>query len=157
MARPLPVGGSGGAHPPSLVGPVVLISCVKSKRRQGQWRARDLFISAWFRKALAYAESLNPKAIYILSGKYGLLELEELVEWYDVTVNSMTAREAWQWAQRVIARLSEKAVLAHDHFVVLAGTKYRRFIVPHLRPYEIPMEGLTQGRQLSWLKAELGQ
>jgi hypothetical protein len=52
--------------------PIALLSCVKSKRSH-RCRAADMYISPLFQKMMAYAEGLNPKGIFILSAKYGLL------------------------------------------------------------------------------------
>ena len=54
---------------------VVLLSCVKSKRAR-RCRAGDMYISPLFQKMMAYAESLRPNRIFILSAKYGLLAPE---------------------------------------------------------------------------------
>src|SRR5262249_14293900 len=67
-------------HPPRVRGmsaPVVLISCVKSKRGQ-RCRAGDMYTSALFQKMMAYAQRLKPKRIFILSAKYGLLSPDEI-------------------------------------------------------------------------------
>jgi len=47
---------------------IVLISCV-SQKRSCRSKAKDLYISALFKKNLAYAQRLNPDAIYILSAE----------------------------------------------------------------------------------------
>jgi hypothetical protein len=33
--------------------------------------------------------------------------------------------------------------------------QYRENVVPHLKHYEIPMEGLGLGKQLQWLERQL--
>ena len=67
---------------------IVLISCVKSKGKQPA-QSQDLYESDLFRKSLAYARCLRPDAIYILSAKYHLLDLDRQIEWYDKTLNKM--------------------------------------------------------------------
>ena len=57
---------------------IVLISCVKSKLDHPA-RAEDLYTSTLFRSNLAYARSLKPDAIFILSAKFGLLSLERVI------------------------------------------------------------------------------
>jgi hypothetical protein len=132
---------------------IVLISCVAMKRPHKS-PAKDLYISPLFKGNLQYARSLKPDAIYILSAKYGLLELDELIEPYNVTLNNMGVAESRAWAVRVLEQLREKADLQNDHFIFLAGDKYRRHLVPHLASYEIPMEGLTIGKQLQFLASK---
>jgi hypothetical protein len=67
--------------------PVVLLSCVKSKLTHC-CRAGDMYTSPLFRKMMAYAESLRPKRIFILSAKYGLLRPDDLIEPYEQTLHA---------------------------------------------------------------------
>ena len=129
---------------------IVLISCVSQKRTH-QSKAKDLYISALFKKNLAYARRLNPDVIYILSAKYGLLDLETEIDPYNLTLNTMSAGQIRSWADKVLQQLSQVADLNNDHFIFLAGMKYRKYLLPHLRSFEVPLEGLTIGRQLQAL------
>lgn len=129
---------------------IVLISCV-SQKKPYKSKAKDLYISSLFKKNLAYARRLNPDAIYILSAKYGLLNLETEIDPYNLTLNTMPAMEIRIWAERVLQQLRQVADLHDDHFIFLAGMKYRKYLLPHLTSYEIPLEGLTIGKQLQAL------
>lgn len=129
---------------------IVLISCV-SKKLVHAAKVRDIYVSPLFRLNLAYAESLKPDAIYVLSAKHGLLPLDDQIEPYELTLNTMGTGQIRAWASGVVSQLAAVADLKHDHFVFLAGDKYRKFMVPHLAHFEVPMEGLTIGRQLQFL------
>ena len=129
---------------------IVLISCV-SKKLPNRAPARDLYVSPLFRLNLKYAQILRPDAIFIVSALYGLLDLDTVVEPYNLTLNTMSSHDVQDWAKRVLKQLRERADLEHDHFVFLAGHKYRTFLVPGLHSFDIPMEGLTIGRQLHYL------
>ncbi len=129
---------------------IVLISCV-SKKLPHPARAKDLYVSPLFRLNLQYARKLQPDAIYILSAKHGLLDLDTEVEPYNLTLNDMATRQVQAWAEQVLEQIKQRADLRRDHFVFLAGLKYRKFLVPRLASYEVPMEGLTIGRQLQFL------
>lgn len=129
---------------------IVLISCV-SKKLTHAAKARDIYVSPLFRLNLAYAESLKPDAIYVLSAKHGLVALEDQIEPYDLTLNTMGVGQIKAWADGVVSQLAEVADLKRDRFVFLAGDKYRKFLVPRLAKFEVPMEGLTIGRQLQFL------
>ena len=133
---------------------VVLISCV-SKKLPRKAKARDLYISQLFRKSLKYAQQLSPKEIYILSAKYGLVPLDKEIEPYDVTLNNMSVQERKSWASKVIPQLREHCDLEKDHFVILAGQKYRQYLLPKLKSYEVPMEGLPIGKGLQFLNEQL--
>lgn len=130
---------------------IVLISCA-SKKRSVRSQAKDLYISTLFELNLKYADTLNPDAIYILSAKYGLLNLETEIEPYNLTLNNMTGNEIKEWALRVLNQLGEKTDLINDHFTFLAGDKYRRYLISSLKSYEVPLEGLPIGKQLQYLK-----
>ena len=102
--------------------------------------------------ALQFAESTRPDAIYILSAKYGLVELDQRLAPYDDTLNGKSDREMQQWAQAVLRDLAMRADLVHDQFVFLAGERYRRHLVRQLQHVDIPMKGLGIGKQLGFLK-----
>jgi cytoplasmic iron level regulating protein YaaA (DUF328/UPF0246 family) len=135
---------------------VVLISCV-SKKLNHNALAAELYISPLFRLNLAYAKKLHPDAIYILSAKYGLLRLDDAVEPYDLTLNEMRNEQVRAWAHLVLRRLQEETDLEADHFVFLAGANYRKYLPPHLKSYEVPLEGLRIGEQLGQLRRWLDE
>lgn len=130
---------------------IVLISCVKSKLKTTA-KARNLYTSTLFRLNLEYAHRLKPDAIYILSAKYGLLDLEQMIAPYELTLNTMREPEIIAWSKRVLDSLRQKADLQSDLFIFLAGNKYRKYLLPELMHYEVPLEGLPFGKQLSELK-----
>ena len=129
---------------------IVLISCV-SKKLNHKSKAQDLYVSPLFQKNLRYARSLNPDKIFILSAKYGLLSLTDVVEPYDKTLNKMTSNEIKEWANSVLKQLQKVFDLDKEEFVFLAGNNYRKFLLPHIKNYKIPMLGLGIGKQLKWL------
>ena len=130
---------------------IVLISCV-SKKLPDKARAKDLYISPLFRMNLKYAQHFSPQKVFILSAKYGLVRLDEEIEPYDVTLNKMSACERRIWAAQVVSQLRAHSDLGNDHFVILAGKKYRQHLLPHLKSYEVPLAGLPIGKQLQFLK-----
>ncbi|HYW93073.1 MAG TPA: hypothetical protein VFA95_11560 [Gammaproteobacteria bacterium] len=129
---------------------VVLIACA-AKKRERPAPARELYQSSLFRLSLAYAERLRPDAIHILSAKHGLVDLDQLLAPYDLTLNALPYRSVKAWAQGALEELADRYELARDVFVFLAGTKYRKYLIPELAHAEVPLEGLTIGRQLRWL------
>lgn len=135
---------------------VILISCV-SKKLQSKARARELYISPLFRMNLKYAQRFSPEKVFILSAKYGLVGLDEEIEPYDVTLDKLSARERREWATKVVSQLKEHCDLKKDHFVILAGQKYRQHLLSHLKSYEVPLAGLPIGKQLQFLKRETSQ
>lgn len=136
------------------MGRVVLISCVKRKRSI-QCAARDLYTSDWFKKAFAFAQTLSPDKVYILSAKYHLVDLDLIISPYELTLNKMDSIQIQSWSATVLQQLKKVTDLANDHFILLAGEKYRKQIIEQMVNYEIPMKGLQQGKQLKWLKERL--
>jgi len=130
---------------------IVLISCV-SKKLPHKAKAKDLYVSSLFKYNLKYAHLLNPDKIFILSAKYGLVGLEEEIEPYDKTLNTMHSEEIKEWANKIINKLEKMINLKEDEIIFLAGDKYRKYLIPHIHNYNIPLKGLGIGRQLKYLK-----
>ncbi len=116
---------------------------------------RDLYVSPLFKLNLAYAQSLKPDAIYILSAKYGLVPLTRALSPYNETLNTKRVPEIRIWAEKALSQLRRVADLKNDEFIFLAGERYRRFIVPNMRHARVPLKGLGLGRQLQFLKRAL--
>ncbi|MHB8744327.1 MAG: DUF6884 domain-containing protein [Sulfuricaulis sp.] len=133
---------------------IVLLSCVKSKRDR-PCKAEEMYTSPLFQKMMAYAQSLKPKSIFILSAQYGLLSTDTVINPYGQCLKNMNSAERRQWAQGVISELRKRCDLDADNFVLLAGMPYRENLVPHLKHCEVPMEGLAFGKQLQWLERQL--
>lgn len=129
----------------------VLISCVSQKLDHSA-KAKDLYTSPLFRMGYRYAKSLKPNNVFVLSAKHGLISSSKVIEPYNVTLNDMKAVDVKEWSEGVLAQLRRHTDLERDLFVFLAGEKYRKYLLPHIENYQIPMEGLGIGEQLSWLK-----
>jgi len=129
---------------------IVLISCA-SKKTHHKAKAKDLYISPLFAGNLRYARSLKPDSIFILSAKHGLLELDKEVEPYDATLKDMLPTQVKAWADQVVEQLKEQADLQSDHFIFLAGEKFRKYLATHLVSYEVPLQGMPIGKQLQFL------
>ncbi|MDR1779226.1 MAG: hypothetical protein LBR50_00665 [Tannerella sp.] len=135
---------------------IALISCV-SKKRKEKSKAKDLYLSALFTKSLKYAQDvLKPDNIFILSAKFGLLELDRVIEPYDETLNRMGKAAKEQWAAKVLEQLKSVSNLDDDKFIFLAGKNYCESLLPKLRKTEIPMKGMTIGKRLQWLNNKIG-
>lgn len=137
---------------------VILVSCVATKLDHPA-AAKDLYISPWFQGARAYAQRHGTKW-YILSAKYGLIEPDQVIVPYNETLNSMSALQRRAWALNVESQISSKH-FSGGRVIVLAGAKYREHLIGALnlrfQHVEIPMEGLSIGRQLQWLKYAKGE
>lgn len=137
---------------------ICLVSCV-SKKEGYATEAKDLYISPWFKKARAYAEQVGSDW-FILSARYGLLEPTQVIAPYDETLKLMPLRERKRWADAVLHGLSSK-VSRGDTVIFLAGIAYREFLAEPLYRMglnvQVPMEGLSIGKQNQWLKRKLAK
>lgn len=131
---------------------ISLVSCVSVKRASPA-PAKDLYQSTWFIKARAYVEA-NGARWFILSAKHGLVQPDEVISPYELTLNTMGIAERRNWARLVQKQMDERMPNAKC-IEVLAGQRYREFLMDYLRgrgtTVDIPMEGLPIGKQLSWL------
>lgn len=133
---------------------IVLISCA-SKKRAVRSRAAELYTSTLFELNLKFAVKLKPDAIFILSAKHGLVALDDEIIPYDVTLNRMRVDERRVWANKTMEQLRLRTNLQQDHFIILAGERYRQFLISHLEFKEIPLEGLSIGKQLQYLRKQV--
>lgn len=131
---------------------IALISCVKTKGKS-KAMAKDLYLSPWFKMNYAFAKR-NYDKVFILSAKYGLLKENDWIEPYEQTLNKMKQLDRRKWANNVLSRLNKVACLQKDKFIILAGIKYREFLLGNgrIENYEIPFEGDSFGIQLKKLK-----
>lgn len=135
---------------------ICLVACVSMKRARPT-EAKDLYVSPWFVKARRYAESIC-RNWWILSAEYGLLHPERIVPPYEKTLTTMRLIQRRAWAAQVRAQM-ERNLPNADEIVVLAGEKYREFLMPYLRArfaeVVVPMRGLGIGHQLQFLTEAL--
>ena len=134
---------------------IVLIACCKSKGPTIA-RARDLYIGSLFKYSLQYAETLRQDKIFILSAKYYLLDLERMIEPYEMTLNAFSVEERKEWGMRVIEQLSEITSLTQDKFTILAGQKYINPLREFMTYIDEPLMSLRYGERLKFLKSKLG-
>lgn len=133
----------------------IFISCV-SKKRDIPCKAEEMYISSLFKKSLSYAKTLNGH-IRILSAKYGVLELDDFIEPYELTLNSMSEMEKKTWAEKVITQLNQKNIDFNEFTVFLVGENYRKYLISFFPKKEIPLEGLPIGKQLEWYTKQLNE
>ena len=107
-----------------------LVSCVSAKQ-SAPAKAKDLYISARFRKARACIEALGCPW-YIFSAKQGLLDPGSMVDPYDETLNAMPVDRRRIWAHGVIAELARR-LSGVNSVTMFAGMAYREHFEAELR------------------------
>lgn len=120
---------------------IYLISCCKEKLSYSA-KAKDLYQSEGFKKRLSEAFSHNPDEILILSAKHHIVELDHVLEPYDVCLSNQTIGEQKKWAEICLADLSSRFDLKEDRFIILANEDYYRYLIGQYRieNYETPSE-----------------
>ena len=116
---------------------IVLVCCVKEKSTE-PCKAKLMYQGPLFRTLMGYAQSLVPDHIRILSGKYHLLELDQIISPYDVNLNQKGEEDLKIWASRVRDQLSLFSDLNTDRFVILSNEVYRRYLCPYISHFEVP-------------------
>lgn len=130
---------------------VYLVSCV-GKKLNHEACAKDLYDSTLFRLARRYVEKRSG-TWFILSAKYGLVAPGERIAPYDQTLNDMKIADRRAWACSVTRQMNTE-IGQCDRCVILAGNRYREFLMDYLNDRfhtEVPMDGLRIGEQQRWL------
>lgn len=128
--------------------PVILIGCGKTKRDYRS-QARFLYTGNLFRAARDYAVK-HGSSWYILSAKYGLVNPDEEIAPYDLTLTDLNRHDRDLWGSHV--RRSLRNVGAWDREIVfLAGAEYAR-AVSGAPAVKFPLQGLGIGERLRWFK-----
>jgi cytoplasmic iron level regulating protein YaaA (DUF328/UPF0246 family) len=116
---------------------VALIACVKEKLAYPE-KARNIYQSKAFMSWLEWAK--NHDALYILSGKHGLLLPEDVIEPYDFNLNHASGEYREKWAKKVIQRLSHLEDFNNTHFSLLCNAVYAKGLLPHIQHWEMPLQ-----------------
>lgn len=139
---------------------VLLLGCTAEKLDHPA-EAQDLYCSPRFAKRRLYAKATG-KLWAIISAKHGLLMPDELIEPYDLSLDSLSASERSQWAERIVAQLEEAlgpldgctfellaSRLYGDPLELLLATRGARLVRP--------LRHVTLFQELSWYEAQLAR
>ena len=144
---------------------IILIQCV-AKQKATKDKAKNIYQSAYFKKSLSYAKTLQPdeNKIFILSSKYGLLGLNDEIEPYNVTFSSSLAKkhgalflnksEREDWVKKVVNSLQLKTNINSDEFIILTGKDYYKDIIDFLPNHKLPVDGLGIGEKMQFFDRE---
>lgn len=86
-----------------------LIACC-SKKEKSKMQAKNFYISTLFKYSLEHLEKNKCDKIFILSAKYCLLDLDEIIKPYDITLNNMKVKDRKEWANAVLTDLNKKQI-----------------------------------------------
>lgn len=137
---------------------VVLISCC-SLKADYRCAAEYMYISPLFKKSLEYARSLTTdENIFILSAKHHLIPLDQEIDPYNVTLNTMKVTSRKEWAEKVNKQISEiPNISSANKIIILAGQRYREFLDFPISSENVicPFYKKTIGKILHWLDQQI--
>lgn len=124
-----------------------VINCGKQKQ-QKQCRAGDMYTSSFFKMNLEHAKS-QCKKVVILSAKYGVLELDDIIQPYDLALATFDKTKIKKWAIRTNRQLRYR-IGKDQTFYCLASNKYKTA----LNGLDVidPLIGLDLYKRTKWLK-----
>ncbi len=131
-----------------------LISCSKSKSGHRDL-ARNMYVSPLYRKSVVITEAWG-LTFSILSAKYGLLNPDEIIEPYNLTLKGASKEFKTEWAMRVDGQI-RGSIERKKRLVVLAGDDYYAPLTEAGKNDPLnwlaPMRGLSLGNRLAFLNA----
>jgi hypothetical protein len=129
-----------------------LVACSRTKANRPA-PARDLYVSPLFRAARAYTEChYGSDNWLILSALYGLVNPDQVLTPYDLSLHQLTARQREAWGDRIAIELTDRFP-AGTVLWFHAGALYRDAIGPVVaHQVRFPLAGLAIGQQLAWYR-----
>jgi len=131
-----------------------LVGCVKKKHHQPR-PAKDLYQSPLFTGRRNFVEQ-SCDEWWILSAEHGLVNPNDLLAPYDVTLSNAGKEEKERWAARVVTAINQQIQpVRGDIFEIHAGANYRDFgLIDALEnlgcTIENPTEKMQIGKQLKF-------
>lgn len=139
---------------------IVLLSCTKSKLPH-EAPAQELYAaSPMFQKTLEYGKSLNPDEMYILSAKHHLVNLNQKLKPYDLTLKDFKKEEKEEWGSKTYQEMKSRGINPEkDTFIFLAGNEYIKPLLKYIpeEHIESPMDNKRFGERLKWLNSQLNK
>lgn len=103
---------------------IIFISC-GAKKCEYTCQAQEMYKGCLFKELLRYAKiraMVTNAEIYILSAKYGILDLTTIIEPYNKTINKQNVA---QYSKLVISQCKKRNLYhTKKHVVFACGTKY---------------------------------
>jgi hypothetical protein len=144
---------------------ICLVGCSKRKLSYAA-PAKDLYRSTLFQLSRRWAE-LYADAWAILSARYGVVDPEKVIEPYDTTIadrspfgqERLTVKEFGFWLYAGVQAWRSQFFTANQtpRLVVLAGRDYWSCLVTHRLSVTAPLDGLSIGPRLQWLKRQIAE
>lgn len=109
---------------------IIFVACSKSKLHYPCEAKKIYTASAIFNKRMTYAKRRTDK-IYILSAKYGLLQLNDWVEPYECYLGSQGKAYKLEWTQNVLRQMRELNIDFNDEVYFATGEEYWKQLIKY--------------------------
>lgn len=129
---------------------IALIACSKTKR-MGTHKAKDLYQGELFKKSFEYC-SKNYSRVFILSAKYGLLDPDSVISYYDETLKTKTEADKKNWAEKIIKQIHSLNI-DFENIICFAGKDYNKYL-PCVKFFN-QFKNFAIGKQLNFYKRKL--
>ena len=131
---------------------VYLISC-SSEKKDFKCSAEEMYDSALFEKSLSFArkQQSDDDYIKILSAKYYLTDLDQMIAPYDLTLKNFSVQQKKDWANKVYSQILDKYSLQYDRFMFLAGQAYTEYLMSKFKYKTDILEGKRIGERMEYL------
>ena len=133
--------------------PIIIIPC-GAKKRNGTYPAKELYTGVYFRACLKWALSIiEPENIYILSAKYGILALNDIIATYDIRMGEYNSIKLADIYKQVIDKN-----LINKKCIAIGGKNYTNICKQIWQDCITPLAGKGGlGHQISWLNNNQGK
>ncbi len=126
---------------------IALIGCSQSKLGKdfpkAKFPAKDIYLGRNYKKSreigIKYFNCEDK--FFILSGKYGLLDEDDKISYYNTYLGNFSVKEKKKWADMVVSQLKQRFDLKDTEFVIFAGDSYSKYIKNYLNCITLKFKG----------------
>lgn len=132
---------------------VALIACSK-KKRPGKHKGHELYLGTMFKKSLQLARLEGYDHIFILSARYRLIGLNDVIGAYDLKLDEIDREMRRGWAKKVIGELRRRVPnYENAEYTYFAGKMYHQDLPPGRKPFS----GKGIGQIVQWLNQQIAK
>ena len=132
---------------------IVFIGCGKKKKNY-KCKAMDMYIGNYFTTCLEFARKLvSDRNIFILSAKYGVIHLNDIIIPYEKTLKNMNKHDCEEWNKKIYKQLRNSGINKEEKVIAICGKKYRQALLNYFDHVHVPTfmnNGI--GIQMSYMK-----
>ncbi len=135
---------------------LVFIGCGK-KKNYLTCEAKNMYLGNYFSTCLQYAKTLTSENnIYILSAKYGVLHLNDIISPYNFTLNEATKEQYTEWKNKVLNQFKVLNITGKEEVTFLCGKNYYKELLSYFGNVHIPLKEYSgMGYQISFMKKQI--